>query len=573
MFAGCDRQCLRFVAMIGFAAILIYVSLIRWGLPHATAPDRVQTFAVDELLPLSALAEMHNTFVVSKPDRSYGYPWWHYFVLAAWQTPYVVYLKLTHQMETPDTVFPFGLKDPVGNLEALTLVGRFLSVLMGAGIVIAAYFFARTLWNHQTGTLAACLTMISYPQVYYSRLGNVDVALVFWSGIGLIFFAKILREGLTTSRAAWLGIFAGVAMATKDQGLVIFLPLGAMLLIKRFQASPRGEYQLRALVYGLLAAVVSYFVTTGMVVDPQRHILHTYFLFFAPERLTSMPFYHQAIPRTLEGVLEMFRESFAGMNAMISLPVLLAALVGGFRTWRVNPRYLVLLLPIPVLFLILTLPTGFIVYRYYYPLTFILDAFAACAVMWLGETQGRRAWMIAFLVLFGWRALIVSDLSYVQSHETRTTSSDWFRANAKPGDRIEFFGNAQLMPHLPAEIASRRIAGRETWRWESGHGAYLLDYMKREGPRFIYVTPDQTSDPGMVRSRDCPPEVYQALEDGSAGYQLAAYFPTPTLLPGFLHRPHLDHSLSPPVRIFMRRAGEPAAASASEKKNSGARSQ
>ena len=182
MRAGCDRQCLRFVAMIGVAAILIYVSMIRWGLPHATAPDRVQTFAVDELLPLSALAEMHNTFVVSKPDRSYGYPWWHYFVLAAWQTPYVVYLKLTHQMETPTTVFPFRLKDPVGNLEGPTLYGRFLSVLMGAGIVIAAYFFARTLWNHQTGTLAACLTMISYPQVYYSRLGNVDVALVLWSG-------------------------------------------------------------------------------------------------------------------------------------------------------------------------------------------------------------------------------------------------------------------------------------------------------------------------------------------------------------------------------------------------------
>jgi hypothetical protein len=82
--------------------------------------------------------------------------------------------------------------------------------------------------------------------------------------------------------------------------------------------------------------------------------------------------------------------------------------------------------------------------------------------------------------------------------------------------------------------------------------------LRREGPRFVYITPDHSSLPGMERSGDCPPEVYQALLDGSAGYRLAAHFPTPTLLPSALARPRLDYpAVSPPVRIFERESAAP----------------
>jgi hypothetical protein len=58
----------------------------------------------------------------------------------------------------------------------------------------------------------------------------------------------------------------------------------------------------------------------------------------------------------------------------------------------------------------------------------------------------------------------------------------------------------------------------------------------------------------MQHSADCPPEVYAALLDGSAGYALAAHFTPPTLMPKLLQHPRLDYpSVAPPVRIFVRK--------------------
>lgn len=552
-----DTQAKRAAATLALAAALVYLPLIGWGLPDATTAARVKTYAVDELLPLDALAEMHNTFVVSKPDRNYGYPWWHYFELAVVQAPYVAYLKLTGQISGSATAYPYGLSDPATALRVLTLVGRLLSVVMGAGVVVSAYFFSRILWDHRTGVLAACLTMLSYLQVYYSRVGNPDVALVFWSAIGLVAFAKILKDGLTTPRAVCLGIAAGLAMGAKDQGLVVFLPLGIALLFRRLNAGPDGRYHFKPLVYGLLAACGSYLVATGMLVDPKRHLLHVYYLFFAPSEVTWMPFYHPALPKTFDGILEMIRRTGAGLSATMSLPVLLASVGGAFVALRTAPRYLVLLLPIPTLFLILTLPTGTVGYRYFYPLTVMIDAFAAVALVWIGIKYSRWAMVGLCAIVIGWRALVVADLSYAQLNETRLLAADWFRANAKSGDVVEYFGVEQYLPQLPTDVPTRRIAKREAWKRETGHGGYVLDYLKREGPRFIYVTPDHSSQPGMEHSADCPPEVYRALLNGTAGYRLAAQFATPTLLPFGLTRPRLDYpSVSPPVRIFEKRIDE-----------------
>ena len=72
------REQTRITVLVLFAlAILIYAPLIGWGVPHANAPDRTKTYAVDEILPLEGLAEMHNTFVISKPDRNYFNNRWY----------------------------------------------------------------------------------------------------------------------------------------------------------------------------------------------------------------------------------------------------------------------------------------------------------------------------------------------------------------------------------------------------------------------------------------------------------------------------------------------------------------
>ena len=151
---------------------------------------------------------------------NYGYPWWHYFVVAAAQAPYIAYLSVTGELHNGTPHYPFGLRDPVNSLRVvLTLIGRLVSVLMGAGVVIAAYLFSSVLWGHATGLAAAVLTMLSYLMCYYSGTGDLsDVPAFFWSACGLVVFATVLVDGLTPRRAAWLGVLAGVATATERSG-------------------------------------------------------------------------------------------------------------------------------------------------------------------------------------------------------------------------------------------------------------------------------------------------------------------------------------------------------------------
>jgi 4-amino-4-deoxy-L-arabinose transferase-like glycosyltransferase len=527
--------------------------MIGWGLPYATASDRTKTFATDEILPLEGLAEMHNTFVVSKPDRNYGYPWWHYFVVSVAQAPYLAYLMASGGMQTPAPEFPFGLRDPVEALKKLTLIGRAVSVLMGAGVVVASYYFSAILWGHLTGIIAAVLTMLNYLMVYYSRTGNLDVPAVFWTSVGLAIFAKILIAGLTVRRAAWLGVFTGLAIATKDQAVVIFLPLGCVLLLRRFNWSHDADYRLQPILAGFSVALLAYLIGTGMIIDPQRHFTHVYSVLFDQARVSAAAAYWPPHPKTWAGSMHLIGDFIGVLVAMASPLVLLTSVAGALIVLRSSPWYLVLMLPVLALFFMLILPTGIVVQRYLLPLMLILDAFAAHALVSLRQSFLRPVWMPVLLVLCGWRLVVGADLTYAQYHDTRYVAAKWIQAHSEPGDRIEYFGVTEVLPPLSSEIKTRRVAGRTNWVGEFDHGPRIIRYLAEQGPEYVVSIPDWTSQPGMERSADCPPEVFAALANGSVGYTEVAFFSTPSALPGPWRRPSLDNpSVAPPVRIFAR---------------------
>jgi len=552
-FAQDRQQAILTIAVLALLAIALYGPMIGWGVPLATAPERTKTFATDEILPLEALAEMHNTFVASKPDRNYGYPWWHYFVVSVAQAPYIALLVLSGGLQGLSPEFPFGLQDPVGALRVLTLIGRSVSVVMGAGTVVAAYLFSRALWGHVAGTVAALLTMLNYLMIYYSRTGNVDVPAFFWSSLGLVVFATIFTRGLSSRRAAWLGVFAGLAMATKDQAFALFLPLGFVLLLPHFHRLSGSRYSMRPILIGLSASLAAYVLGTGMLIDPHRHITHVYSLLFDQNRITAAEAYWPPHPMTWAGAVALTGDFFRALVALSSLPVLLTSLAGVIMAFRYSPRHMILLLPVAGIVATLILPTRLVVLRYLLPLTLIIDAFAAYALIALRQSRLRPAWVPLLILLCGWRLLIGADLTYAQYHDTRYGASEWLQAHVQAGERVEYFGVTETLPPLPGSIETRRVAGRVQWVGEFGHGPAVLRYLKEQGPEYLVIIPDWTSKPGMERSADCPAEVYDALMDGTAGYTLGTYFPPPSLLSGGWWRPPLDNpSVSPPVRVFAR---------------------
>jgi hypothetical protein len=545
------RAVQRTVVVLALVALALYAPLIGWGVPHATGPARVKTFATDEILPLEGLAEMRSTFIQTAPDRNLGYPWWHYVVVSAAQAPYIATLWVTGDLERPAANYPFGLRDPVRSLVILTLIGRIVSVLMGAGIVIAAYFFSRELWNHATGVAAAILTMVSYPMVYYSRTGNLDVPAFFWSAITLVVLARVFTSGLTRRRAVALGVFAAVAVATKDQAVALFFPLGLAVLWPRLTRPTGAGYPTRELLTVIGVGLGAYLFATGMVVDPHRHIAHVYSLFFNSERVSIASRYFPSIPMTMEGTLRLGSGFIAGLAGMFSVPVLMVSVIGFGIAVRETPWHALWLAPIVSTFVLVVRVLGLVILRYLLPLTLIVDAFAAFAVVRLYRTRPIAAAAV-FTLLVGWRVVIAADLTYAQWNDTRYEAATWIRAHVQPGQRLEFFGGANTLPALDAHVDARRAMGAARYAEDTYDATTLLTYLKTGGPPFLVVIPDWTSR-DLDYSVDCPAEVYAALIDGSAGYSLALLVPRPTLLPAGMARPALDNpSVAPPVRVFVR---------------------
>lgn len=550
---GLPRQVRVAVTALGLAALVLYAPLVGWGLPYATAPDRIKTFATDEILPLEGLAEMRSTFVSAAPDRNLGYPWWHYFVVSVAQAPYLGVLWMTGGLSETSAAYPFGLRDPVTALRTLTIIGRLVSVLMGVGIVIASFFFARTLWGDGAGAVAGLLTACSYPLTYYSRTGNLDVPAFFWSAVALAVLATMVRHGVTVRRAAVFAALAALAVATKEQAAALVLPAVVVLTLPRFTSRAGLARPWTPLVAALLVGLGVYIAATGMLVDPQRHIAHMYALLFDRDRLSRAAAYFSPSPHTWSGLMTITWQSVVGLAAMMSLPALVTAAVGAAIAMRRSVWHLIWLLPFAATFVLFIWLPGLVVVRYLLPLTLFVDAFAAVALIALRSSAFRPAFVPVLAVVVVVRLLAVLDLSFAQRHDTRYAAADWLREHYRSGDRIEYFGVAETLPPLEAAVETRRVMGRTQWVGESGHGLAVLDYLRRAGPAYVIVIPDWTSRPGMPRSADCPPEVYDALLDGTVGYTLAAHFAPPSLWPAPLGRPHLDNpSVAPPVRIFTR---------------------
>lgn len=545
-------------ALLALLAFAVTAPLVGWGAPRANAPDRTLTWATDDPLPLGPLAELHNTFVVSKPDRNYAYPWWHYLVAGAAQAPYLAWLKLTGGLDEPGPVFPFGLADPERALVALTALGRLASALMAAGTAACAYLFARELWGERAGVLAGLLSALNPWMVYYGRTGNLDVPAIFWSALGLVCFARILRRGLCARRAAWLGLWAGVAMATKDQALAVFLPLALCLCWPGFAPrAPAGERAGRARLAGLGAALLAYALCAGMAVDPARHVVHVRKLLFEQRDLTASRLYWPHLEPSLASAAELAGGTLRALAAVLTPAglALAAAGLGLALAGRLGARRdASLALPVLATFALLVLATGLVVRRYQLPLALPLDGFAAAALAALVARRRGLGLAAAGLVL-AWRAAGTLDLTLAQLADPRIAAARWIEERARPGDRVEYFGHPQKLPHLPADVASRRALGRGAeWEGQADHGpAVLAELASGAGPELVLVVPDWTSRPGMVRSADCPPEVFAALEDGSAGYARAALFDAPRFLPPPFARPALDSPcVAPPVRVYAR---------------------
>jgi hypothetical protein len=562
--AGPKRYRLLYL-LVAAVALAVYVPGSWWGVPHATAPDRIRPWATDDETPLGPLAEMNN-IREQRDDQNLGYPLMYSFVVTAAYSPYLGYLYATGRFAEPTPEYPYGLVDPAAALRTLGIIAHLVTALLATALVVAVFDAGRVAAGRRAGLLYAALAMLAFPMLYYGRTGNVDVPMIAFGALAFAAFTRCVIRGTTVRRAAAFGAAAGFALATKEAILGVFLIMPFVLLyVRHRELRDTGGLMTWAawkpLLVGLLVSVIALGAGSGLFVDPERYFSHLSFISGRLDTLaeTADVAGITTYPYTMAGHIAFARRLLFDLAAILTWPGLALATIG--TAWCLARRRDVALLILPgivyVLYMFLTLRAAQL--RYMLPAAVFLalpiavlarDAWAS------GRASLRAAALIAVGAVVSLHSLRAIDLTAQMILDSRYAAGDWLGSRLRPGDTVEYFGPTQKLPALPYEVESVRAAPYFGMYVAADHSDRairdILAGWDERRPRFVLIIPDHTSQPGAEDGHTLPPEILDSLASGSR-WREAAYFRTPRVF-RWLPMPRLDYpTVNPPIRIFERR--------------------
>ncbi len=518
-------------------AVALYLPGIGWGIPYATHPDRVHGWATDAITPLEPLTEAYH-LMQSEPRSHVGYPVMHFLLLAAVYSPYLLFLLIAGGLTNPSPVFPFGFSDPIGSLQALEYIAKVVSICMAAGTVVVAYRLAHLLWGQTAARIAGVLTILPFSSFYYAKTGNVDIAVLFWTALGVLAFTQIAIHGFSNKSAICLGLFTAFATATKDQGAGAFLLMPPVLLILDYRRAKQTGTPMSWKPYacGLTACIVGYLAATGMIISPDRNILHLQFVLGGGSHAADFRF-----PATLASYWGMTQEMLIYLVRSIGPLVSLLAIAGvclASSPLRVRQALLTPFAGHCVMLAIIRATR----FRYTMPLSFIACIFAAypIALAMRSKTGWHRGLAWAAVVVIGtWQLTLAGDLTYQMLNDSRYEATAWLEKHTQPGDVIAAATVIDFLPQTKPGVELISFL----------HSESPIDDIANYKPDVIIITPNGTTIPGGFYPASFPSDVFDSLLDGSIGYQKIAFFKTESLI----KKQRLDYpTVNPPIHIFTR---------------------
>lgn len=527
---------------LAVVALAVYLPAIWWGLPVATNGEVIRGWDVDGIAGIVPLAEFHNMFFHASADWYVPYPLFHYLLLGASYAPYLAWLWLTGGLESPSAVYPYGLMDPVASIAIFASIGRALTLCMALGTILAAYRAASIVWDRRTGIVTALLAMLSVPMVYRARTGNLDVPVLFWTALGVVMLADISMRGLSVRRAVWLGAFAALATATKDQaygGWVIAILVVMFLHWRRLLPSPGApaDRLWKAPAAIVLSGIVVYAVASGIVVHPDRYLAHMRFILSYEEARFAFEEAGLERGRDFLGLALLGGEIAWTTILTIGIPAAAMAVAGAWSSRKTPFLWLLAGMGAGYLTLVLV-PIAHMQLRYSLLLAYLLAFPAAC---WLcsayqGSQLSRALARVGGALALAWLLAGASNLTYQMWFDARNDAGDWLSDNLIPGQHVGFFGDKGQLPVIPEGVVVERLDG----------GPSAFASLQSAPVDVLLIIPDYTTPAGGERSLFLPESDYAALGAGAFPYALVARYET---------APPLGERypfVNPPVQIFAR---------------------
>jgi len=542
------------------ASLCINCCGIGWGLPNGNT-----TWATDSFGPMTPLAIAKHGVAGSNWNSGwfyFKYPIGHPLVLLAAELPYLGWLRVTGEMQTPKASYPYGFRRPEHALTRLAILTRLVSVLMGVGIVGLAYLAVALLFGVSAGLAAAVLVAGCYPIVFYAHTTNVDLPLVFW--IMLAVTATLVSASQTSPGAALIsGLAVAMAMLSKEAaiGVVVVLPI-VWLLARRTAPPLRRDEVVTAVTRTAMGFAAATVLMGGVWWNPMGYVNRwRYLLRILPEELRQqlVPYQPFAEAPGLSVGTEVQRlwHMMGVAHNGLTWPILLLCAVGVVWAALYRPRQAVLLLLPIVSYYTFSLRAYYLVnVRYAMPvLVFLLlfgGAIGGALIDWIRGWSRPGARRLAMLGCAGALAMALLpgiEVDRLLVRDVRYRAEAWFRSHAVAGPRVEVYQPATYLPRFGPEARVVKVPLEER----------TVESFQQRQPDFVVLT--SGGRPGLVNRRNFEwqhgsPVVFESaeakrflrlLESEQLGYRRVAQFRTPTCW----ITPQIS-SLNPEITVFSR---------------------
>ncbi len=496
-----DRLQVRW-ALAALVALTLALTLvgIDWGLPNE------RSWSVDSIGGRTSLTQYPRL----ADHWKHRYPPMQFFLSAP-------FLAALDSMYPGSGYYSYGSREAgepetLHKLSAAMLLARFLSVLMGVGTVIAVFLSGRELFEDWRAGLLAGLTVVtSQLWVFHARVSNLDVPMVFWFSLALWVGILAAKKGRTRDFVL-LGLFAALAMSTKEPAAGFLVGLALAVIVGRFLEESKigggSKAGLMALCKGPVWFALASFVVAMLLFSvglgggwaPYLERLG----YWAKDADDPADAYKAG--RLLRRAGEQFVMVMAPpltLLAVVSVVVVVA------RRWKES---LFVVLPPLTFFLLIVLPVSFIRARFALPaLPSIGLAIGGAGVLWLNLAR-RLGWTrwVPHALIFGLSLVYCLGLVQEFLRDSRYLAETWLEENAIPGEHVAILGERGPRPYWTGMSYSMRS------RWRRATDLKRFEESPPY-PKFVVVTRAMLP-PGM------PPWLRRAMNSGRAGYEIAATF-------------------------------------------------
>lgn len=456
---------------------------ISWGIPGGRG------WVTDELTPDLIQNALEHGFSNTWANK---YPPFHYYVLVILQSPFLLL----------DRLGAIDIQAPQIYLM-LFYMQRFVSVLMGTGVVWLTYLGGCVIYEQGAALLAAFIVACMPTFLYYAKNVNLDVPYLFWSVCALYCYLRSRHEHQLT---LYLGftVTATLAVCTKDQAYALFV-LPAIAMFVTFYQSQRQRqagfsvfqaFLHRRVLFPLLIAMTLFVVIHNVLVNPVGFRSHLEYITGVGSKAYAL------YAPTLAGHAQMLWQALKHLQFSFGWPMFLACLAGLIRAcWQPSRRAWVLWLFWPALsyYLLFISVIRYHYVRFFLPICVLLAVFGGQLLWETVRVPGRWRTIRRTSVglILGYTLCYGATVNLWMTFDGRYDVERWLQNNVDRSASIGFIGFKEYLPRRHLFEHTISIAGS------------YIQTVNAKNPEYLVINVDLSR-----RS----PEIYTKLEQGSLGY-------------------------------------------------------